>query len=93
MPISNAKIPLPYVFFFAGTVPWFFFLLLDIFYKPVGQEDPVILFTGLIAFAVPPTCFLVGFLLSLKLSGYHRLNGMMINTLGLAALIFIWVLG
>ena len=89
---NTIKILQPFVLFFAGIAPWIFVLLVDLFfYEFYETADEVLLFSvtmgGILG---SPICFLTGLLLSLKLTGKYRRIGLMLNGLGLAAMLSFW---
>ena len=93
MSFSTLKIPLPYVLFTVGLVPWIILLLLDLFYEPFGRHgDPFILIV-LPAIIIAPICFVIGFFQSLKFTGKHRNIGLALNGLGLGVLASLLVYG
>ena len=99
MPFSTTKIPLPYVWFGVGLVPWVILLPVLLFYEPVTHADPllllILLLVGLPAIIVAPICFLRGFFQSFKFTDKHRYIGLTFNGLGfgivLSLLLYGWL--
>jgi len=98
MSFSTYKIPLSYVLFCAGLVPWVILLLVILLYEPVTHADPLVLLiflAGLFAIVVTPIYFLRGFFQSVKFTGKHRYIGLTLNGLGLGVLlsllVYVWL--
>ena len=90
MSFSTLKIPLLYVLFFVGLVPWIILLLLTLFYEPFGRHGDPFILIALPALLIAPFCLLIGFFQSLKFTGIHRNIGLTLNGISLAVLLC-WV--